>query len=165
MRIGVTGHRSLVDPDAAAAAVDAVLDRLLAEATDENLVVISALAEGADRIVAERVLARPGATLEVVLPLDADDYEDDFTTAESKAAFRALLAQATHVTTTGPDHTDARVSAYERAGRAMVDTSDVVVALWDGKPGRGRGGTAETVAYARAEGKAVEVICVEQGPR
>jgi hypothetical protein len=40
----------------------------------------------------------------------------------------------------------------------MVDVSDIVVALWDGEPARGRGGTADIVAYARAMAKPLLVV-------
>lgn len=165
MRIGVTGHRALVDPDAAARDVDAALDRLLAGDDDVTAEVVSPLAEGADRIVAERVLARPDTTLVAVLPLEVDDYERDFDSPRSRAEFRRLLARAKRVVVTGAGDDGSRVSAYERAGRAVVDASDVVLALWDGEPGRGRGGTAEIVAYARERGVAVEVVHVGQAPR
>ncbi|MEY2438480.1 MAG: hypothetical protein QOF97_3316, partial [Acidimicrobiaceae bacterium] len=55
-----------------------------------------------------------------------------------------------------------REAAYERAGRAVVETSDVLVALWDGGASRGRGGTAEMVAYARERGVPVEVVPVRR---
>ena len=41
---------------------------------------------------------------------------------------------------------------------ATVDGSDVLIAVWDGEPARGRGGTAEVVAYARSLGKPVVLI-------
>jgi hypothetical protein len=34
----------------------------------------------------------------------------------------------------------------------VVDSSDVVIAIWDGEPGNGRGGTAEIYDYARRRG-------------
>jgi hypothetical protein len=47
---------------------------------------------------------------------------------------------------------ETRDEAYERAGRRIIDESDVVVALWNGGPSGGRGGTAEIVEYARDRG-------------
>ena len=44
---------------------------------------------------------------------------------------------------------DSRTEAYEQAGRYIVEHSDVLLAVWDGLPARGRGGTAEIVAWAR----------------
>jgi hypothetical protein len=56
-----------------------------------------------------------------------------------------------------------REEAYERAGHEVVARCDVLIALWDGAPPRGRGGTAAIVEHARALGRRVEVICVERG--
>jgi len=93
LRIGVTGHRRLTDPAALVpgirAAVQGVVERFLGPEAEPALLVISALAEGADRLVAAEVLARPDATMEAVLPLPPGDYLDDFTGDASKAEFTA----------------------------------------------------------------------------
>jgi hypothetical protein len=154
----VTGHRALDDIDSVTGAVDAVLDRLAGGDGGATLEIRSGLAEGADRLVAERVLARAGARLVAVLPLGRDDYASDFETAASRAAFDDLLARAAEVVVVDPAPT--REAAYERAGQAVVDTSDVLLALWDGEESRGQGGTAEIVRYARERGVAVEVVPV-----
>jgi hypothetical protein len=151
-RVGVTGHRALAEPDDVRRRVDAVLDTI-----DAPLTGVSSLAEGADRLVAQAVLDR-GGRLAVVLPLDAADYETDFADAASRAEFRRLLDAATAVTTMPPAAT--REDAYAAAGAAMLAGCDVLLALWDGEPGRGRGGTAEVVAAARAGGRRVEVVTV-----
>jgi len=39
--------------------------------------------------------------------------------------------------------------SYYQAGRWIVDHCDWMVAVWNGLPSRGRGGTADIVAYAR----------------
>ncbi len=44
------------------------------------------------------------------------------------------------------------------ASKLMIDHSDELYAVWDGKPARGYGGTADVVAYARAHGTSVHVI-------
>jgi hypothetical protein len=46
-------------------------------------------------------------------------------------------------------------------GRAVVDRSDVLMAVWDGQPARGLAGTADVGAYARERGVPVEVIWPE----
>ena len=151
VRLGVTGHRAFDDVDGVTAAVDAVLDRL-----DAPLEVRSSLAEGADRLVVERAMRRPGTRLVAVLPLEPDDYEDDFDGTEDE--FRRLLDVAAEVEVVTPQPT--REAAYELAGREVVDGSDVLVALWDRGGSRGQGGTAEIVEYARSKGVTVEVVAV-----
>jgi hypothetical protein len=49
-------------------------------------------------------------------------------------------------------------AAYEEAGRIIVDEGDQVLAVWDGQPADGRGGTGDIVAYALSTGRAVERI-------
>ena len=44
-------------------------------------------------------------------------------------------------------HAPTREAAYEQAGHWIVENSHALVALWDGEPARGQGGTAEIVAY------------------
>jgi hypothetical protein len=161
--VGVTGHRHLARPDAVAAEVDAVLDRL-AGGDGRVLVAVSGLAEGADRLVAQRVLVRPGGRLVALLPLAPVDYVADFADAASVQEFTDLLraADEDEVITGAPSDDWTREAAYERAGHAMLDRCDVLIALWDGTPGRGRGGTADMVFEAGLIGRPVEVITVER---
>ena len=141
LRVGVTGHRYLDSNDPAL--VTAVRENLkLIEsrcrkgtaATPVSLAVVSALAEGADRIVAREGIGR-GASLEVVLPLPLDDYLTDFTSDTSRSEFCTLLVDHASAITELP--AAVREEAYERAGRVIVDRSDVLLALWTGEPARG----------------------------
>ncbi|MDP6454930.1 MAG: hypothetical protein QF898_16625 [SAR202 cluster bacterium] len=155
LRVGVTGHRRLPDDDDLSAQVFRAIDRareLVASSNDlpVRLRVISPIAEGADRLVAHAGLVDDTSELEVPLPMTREQYAEDFETDESKAEFDALLEQADLVTVMSESQT--REEAYERAGRHVVDRCDVLIALWDGEPSRGRGGTAEVVAYARDAG-------------
>jgi hypothetical protein len=150
----VTGHRQLTDPTALVpairAAIEGLIERFLGPGADPALLVVSALAEGADRLVATEVLAVPRAALEAALPLPPAQYADDFSGDVSKAEFSELLGRAESVWLARS--TGTRDEAYERAGRHVVDRADVLIALWDGEPPRGRGGTATVVEYAREQG-------------
>lgn len=169
--IGITGHRQLAEPEHLAAKIDAVIDEIVRQAAftgsprqvltgDKTpplrLVVLSPLAEGADRLVAERVLSLPGSELEVVLPLEETDYEADFADEASKEEFRSFLARAKTVHRL-PGSAD-RKAAYAAAGRFVVDHCDVLIAVWDGRPGDGPGGTADAVAYARSRTRRLSII-------
>jgi hypothetical protein len=177
LRVGVTGHRILEDPAALIPAVHEALRQVKEMAPSPSggglvLIVVSALAEGADRLVAELVLEEPGSRLEAALPLSAADYERDFEDEASRRQFEELLKRSSR-TWIAPA-VGSREEAYERAGCYVVDRSDVLVALWDGEPARGRGGTAAIVAYARdrnvplvlvrTQGKPV-VVSELNGPR
>lgn len=155
--VGVTGHRRLADADRVAAAVGGVCGVLAARVGAHGWRLVSALAEGADRVVADAALAA-GAGLDALLPLDIDDYRTDFTAAGSLAEFDRLLDRAESVAVTGAWPDGSRDRAYANAGAAMLGRCNVLVALWDGAAGRGLGGTAEVVAAALAAG--IETIVV-----
>lgn len=166
LRVGVTGHRDIDQEDPALLeAVRAALELLQSRcrtgtaATPVGLAVVSALAEGADRVVARAAICR-GDSLEVVLPLPAEEYLTDFEPGTSRSEFHSLLGQAAAVTELPAP--GGRDEAYERAGRAVVDRSDVLLALWDGQAARGRGGTAQIVSYARRHGVPVLQIAAER---
>lgn len=136
------------------------MDRILASLDDGEVEVWSSLAEGADRLVATRAMAVAGAELIAVLPLDPDEYRTDFPAGASQAAFDELLGAAARTVVTGPDETGSRTSAYQRAGDVVARSVDVLIAVWDGEPARGRGGTAEIVDVARSAGTDVVVVPV-----
>ena len=112
--------------------------------------VISPLAEGSDRIVAEAGRAI-GADLQCPLPFHADEYSLDFDTSESKQEFNALLAGASAVFECD-GRRNAEGDSYERVGRIVVEQSDFLIAIWDGEPAAGRGGTTQMVEEALAKG-------------
>ena len=150
--IGVTGHRIVDAEPTLITRIRSVIESIremvpTLQNTHLVLSALSPLAEGADRLVARQVLNTPDSMLEVVLPLEKDDYVKDFKTSQSKAEFEHLLSEARHVrqlTATG-----SRDEAYERVGRYTVDHCDVLVAIWDGKHAAGQGGTGDIVQYAR----------------
>jgi hypothetical protein len=146
--IGVTGHRKLENSSALAAQIRRVVEQIAKKDSARILRALSSLAEGADRLVADEILRFPGAELEVALPLPKSEYAKDFASADSRAEFERLLARACRVVELPA--APSRNAAYFNAGRYVVDHCDVLIALWDGKPARGLGGTAEVVEYARS---------------
>jgi hypothetical protein len=178
LRIGVSGHRGPPKlPLEAVAEVRSSVERVLSAIADAahqreagvmlqkrgreavRCTVISPLAEGADRIVAEAGLAA-GFSLEAILPLDKTEYIKDFTTAESRAAFDRLLQRAASVLTLDGS-ADERPRAYEAAGFAMLANVDLLIAIWDGNDAEGIGGTGEIVNRAIADGIPVVWIVPE----
>jgi hypothetical protein len=102
-------------------------------------------------LAATSALAREGWLIHAVLPFDQTAYELDFTAESSVSGsleeFRHLLSKAAKVTTLDgiPGHYD----AYAGLGQVLVDQCDLLIAVWDGKPSRGSGGTANVIALAR----------------
>ena len=111
---------------------------------------ITSLATGADQVFAEVVLELKG-DLEAVIPFP--EYERTFTNEPDLARYRLLKAAAKRVEIL-PD-SGTQDEAYLAAGRRVTDLSDLLVAVWDGQPARGLGGTAEVVDYGARMGKRV----------
>jgi len=152
--IGVTGHRNLETATCLEERIAGILEAITRLApsrkgTPVAMAALSPLAEGADRLVAKEILKREGTPLDVVLPMDKDDYSADFGVAGSRSEFEELLSRARSVRCLSPS--PSRAEAYASAGRYVVDHCDVLIALWDGKPEEGSGGTAEIVRYARTK--------------
>lgn len=147
-RIGVTGHQRLVDPSDWPW-VDAEINRILS-GTPPPLTGFTSLAIGADQVFAEAVLRNRG-DLMVILPFTG--YELVFTEALDKQRFLDLIERASSVEILeGKENEE---EAYLCAGKRVVDESDWVIAVWDGEPAAGRGGTADIVRYALSRRKPV----------
>jgi hypothetical protein len=148
MKIGITGHQrlpQLSDWDW----VNIEMHRVL-EALDPPLIGISSLAAGADQLFAEVVLER-GGRLEVVIPFEG--YENTFTQPEDRETYLSLLASASDVEVL--DKFGSEEEAYLTAGERLVDGSDSLLAVWNGQPAAGLGGTADVVQYARDNQKKI----------
>lgn len=152
--VGVTGHRDLVEVELPVlrARIAELFDYLGTQFPGVPLKAISSLAEGADRLFAVMALERD-IPLVAILPMPADDYEQDFETDDARQGFRRLLAQAEVIELAppaghGPSSTQSgREARYAAAGMFIASHCQVLVALWDGKPPEQRGGTADIVAY------------------
>ncbi len=143
MRVGITGHQRLEDPEAWSWVARVIRDELAAIAPP--LVAVTSLALGADQLLARLALAR-GGTIYAVLPFA--DIERSFS-PEDVSAYRELARQATVEVLAAPGMDE---DAYLAAGKRVVELSDLVLAVWNGKPAKGKGGTADVVAYAISRG-------------
>jgi len=156
--VAVTGHRDLLPAEVPS--IRARVREFLASLRDASpgriVAVMSALAEGADRIVAEEAIAL-GLPLHVPLPMPRELYVADFATPESRAEFDAMCAAAAEVYELPllPGHTPAsiaeqgieRARQYAQAGVFLCAHCHVLLALWDGKPSEQLGGTAQVVRF------------------
>lgn len=150
MRIGITGHSNLT-PDTVHFVAEA-LREVLAGA-GQPLVGLTCLARGADQVFA-RVVLELGGEIEVVLP--ASDYRAQKVKPYNAAEFDDLLGKANAVTTM-PFETSNR-DAYMSASEAVLTGVEAMVAVWDGQPADGHGGTGDVVAAAKDRGLPVTVV-------
>jgi len=167
--VGIVGHRSdrIADPGQVRARIVEIL-LALEEALDKSAVsgfypagrqplrLVSALAEGADRIAAMAAV-EAGIELDIVLPFVPTEYRKDFTDEASRKQFDELLDKSARVLILDGNGAE-RQRAYEAAGMTMLDNCDLLIAVWDGGPGRGRGGTREVIEEAARRTIPVVVI-------
>lgn len=113
---------------------------------------LSSLAEGADQVFAECILDR-GAPLRAVIP--TDHYVKYFR-GRSRATYLKLVDQSRVDKIEGA--LGSEEDAFLKAGKYIVDHSDVIIAVWDQQPAQGKGGTADVVAYAQQRERDVRLI-------
>jgi hypothetical protein len=156
--VGITAHRDLVPGEISGIEkkVQAFFRDLRKDFPDLPLQLLTPLAEGGDQLAA-RVALSLGIPLIVVLPMEQDDYERDFTSEKALSEFRSLLSAAIQVITlprvpadefsTPGDHKVERDRQYAQVGVFISNHCQVLLALWDGKSGRELGGTGQVVHY------------------
>jgi hypothetical protein len=109
------------------------------------IVGVTSLAVGSDQVFARLVLER-GGLIHAVLPFAG--IERSFS-AEDVRAYRELVKRATVEVLDIPGGDE---DAYLAAGQRIVELSDIVLAVWNGLPAKGKGGTADVVDYAMRRG-------------
>lgn len=148
MRAGISGHQRLRNPDDwewVRQEMRACIAHL-----SQPVVGVTSLAIGADTLFAEIVLAL-GGTLEVVVPFSG--YEEKFTSDLDRQNYLSFVARSERVEVLRRHNTDEE--SYYAAGKRVVDLSELVVLVWDGKPAAGLGGTADIAQYAQSQRKSV----------
>ena len=146
-RIGVTGHRRI--PGRVLPGVRAEMRRHLGGALEA----LSCLAAGADQLFADIALDS-GVPVTAVIP--GMDYEAHLDDDAARAGYRRILGACANRVELPPEPT--HEEAYFAAGRWIVDHCDRLIAVWDGRPARGLGGTGDVVAYARRTEVPVTVL-------
>jgi hypothetical protein len=163
----VTGHRAdalSADKQALRAKIAGALDLLAAAAArvvEEStalcapleLRMVSPLADGADQLTAEIALTR-GWQLQAILPFGRSEYRESLESGDARATLDAQIDDAACLLEL-PGSLEQLVEAYVMAGRATIAHCDVLLAIWDGLPPRGRGGTGEIVQLALTKGTPV----------
>src|SRR6266545_3508360 len=149
MRVGATGHQNL-PPGSIARIADDLREQLM---HDSELIGVSSLAAGADQLFASTVLSL-GGQLAVIIP--SQGYERTFDDPAALQQYQLYLKSATTI------HRllfrEPSEAAFFEAGKEVVNRSDRLIAIWDGKPAQGLGGTADVVAYAKGRGVPTKVI-------
>jgi hypothetical protein len=154
--VGFAGHQTITPRtrQLVAGAIKASLQE------ETNPIGVTSLAAGADQLFAQIVLDMGGSII-VILP--AKRYEESFKQQNDLANFRRLLSEAEEVI--AMPFEGASEEAYWAAGQETVRRAHRLLAVWDGEPAGGLGGTADVVQLARDQGKPVTVIWPEGSSR
>jgi len=168
--IGVTGHRDIrkEDEEQLQKSVREVLTGLRDRYPSTPFILLSPLADGADRLVADVALrAQIGVRLIAPLPMPRHMYEHDFDKEpHSLDEFNRLLEQADQwfeipliadeaaASHPGPE----RNRQYEAVGKYIARESQILIALWDGTKSDNIGGTSAIVRF-QTEGLPAEDEC------
>ena len=163
--IGVSGHIDIkaTEKDRLRKQVREVLLSFRSTYPSTPLIVLSPLAEGADRIVAEVALEPAiGARLVVPLPFPREMYEEDFADKASLKEFTELLHREgveQYTIDYAPGNTLEKVATagigrniqYAWMGLHIARHAHVLLALWDEEKNLAVGGTSQVVQF-RLEG-------------
>jgi hypothetical protein len=158
--VGITGHRDLVSEDIPAleGVVGGIFQELREKYRHTPLILLSPLAEGADRLAA-RVALRMGVRLLVPLPMSKALYVRDFETAASRTEFADLLSKADrwYEMPLPPGVTEEQIGEqgpqrdhqYEAAGLHIARGSQILIAMMEEMASSDVlvGGTGQTVSY------------------
>lgn len=177
LTVGITGHRAESLPQGSVERLRQKIREVLLHITEAGAALllreqacfapvpprlrfVSPIADGADQIAAE-VALELGWELQVVLPFSRAEYRASLANEASRERFDGLAERASCLLEL-PGHSQDQLDAYVMTGRATVAHCDLLIAVWDGLPPRGRGGTGEVVQLAITRGTAVIHLPLEE---
>lgn len=147
MKVGITGHQKLGSPDQISK-----LKQLLTQVISEEDITMgyTSLAKGADQLFAE-ILYKAGYPYCVVIP--SENYDTTFEDEETLNKYNAFVQNADKNIVLSFNQPEEQ--AFYDAGKYIVKSSDMMIAIWDGEVAKGLGGTADIVKYCSKLNKKV----------
>jgi hypothetical protein len=140
MKVAITGHQNLGDKDTIGW-LETKLEFKIHQLNVEQG--YSCLAVGADQLFA-KVILKNKIPLVAVIP--SYDYETTFSIS-SISSYKLFLSKASQKFQL--PYKNATETAFYEASKFMLDKCDILIAVWNGKPAEGFGGTADVVNYAK----------------
>jgi hypothetical protein len=98
-----------------------------------------------------KILLKQKIAFTAVIP--CIDYIATFSSSSERAAFEELLRNAADSIVLEFSHPSEL--AFYAAGRFVVESCECLIAVWNGKPAGGLGGTADVVAFALQQHRSV----------
>lgn len=161
LAIGFTGHRKLPDEARCREAIRRVLLEWRAK-TPGVIYGVTSAAAGGDLLFAETCLEL-NLPIRIFLPVPKEKFREDFDELSWERA-ESVFTKALSVEVTGAG--EKLTERYYECGIETVQQSQLLLALWDGEPSQGLGGTADMVHFAREQERPViwihSVTCAVQ---
>ncbi|HEX8396780.1 MAG TPA: hypothetical protein VF644_05105 [Pyrinomonadaceae bacterium] len=147
MKVGITGHQNIGSTSEIKWVENSLIKAIREYKVSEGF---TCLAVGADQLFAE-ILLKESIPCVAIIP--SHNYEKTFENENDYKNYETLLSSAHKVIELNFEK-PSEIAFFE-AGKKVVNCSDIVFAIWDGKPVEGLGGTADVVEYAVMKNKAV----------
>lgn len=146
MKVGITGHQNLGSEEDIAWIATVLVEQIDKYNATHGF---TCLAVGADQLFAS-VLRERGIKYTAIIPCEG--YETTFD-EETLKTYRLLLDSAAD--TLQLPYSKPEEIAFWEAGKRLVEMTDVLIAIWNGAPAKGLGGTGDVVAFSVEKGKTV----------
>ena len=161
--LGATGHRDIAESDHVILkkTICNELQKIAKQCVHSPLILVSGLAEGADRLLALCAL-ECGWHIAAILPLPQSEYEKDFSSQASVDEFRKLLSECVWVKSL--DEKYGRPECYRQMGFELAKQSQILISIWDGNHENGPGGTAEVIRSFRQGLPMTRPLLPDAGP-
>ena len=167
--IGITGHRLLdtnqkvrIKPVIKKALENIMfIERERDSAT--SFVALTPLAEGADSLFAQ-VAVELGIQLHIILPYEKELYKKGFSNDELRHEFDLIYdaVDDNHKRELSQLNGREANQLFLELGMEMVHSTDYLLAIWNEKEAKGKGGTADTVLYGMSKKKNLLLINPEE---
>ncbi len=140
MKVGITGHQDLGSEETISW-LSVTLENVIPQYGID--LGITSLAIGSDQLFTE-ILRKSHIQYIAVIP--CDNYEQTFLDRNKLEKYIDLLQTAS--TTIKLPFDKPTETAFYEAGKRIVQLSDMMIAIWNGLPAKGLGGTGDIVKYA-----------------
>lgn len=144
MKAGITGHQNIEDStkEWLYSSMSLLIKRYNIDYGYSNLAI------GADQLFVE-CLRSLSISFTFILPCML--YDNTFKSIQDKTRYLILKSEANDIIELNYD--EPSEEAFYEGGKKIVDLSEIMFAIWDGKKAKGLGGTGDIVEYSKEKGK------------
>lgn len=147
MKAGITGNQNLGNLETVAWVVENLKNAIAEYQIQHGF---TSLAIGVHQLFTE-TLRELNLSYTAIIP--CREYEKTFQTPETLENYRILRQHETAAMAL--DFGTPTEAAFMAAGKRVIDLADFIIAVWNGQPAKGLGGTGDAVKYVLSQKKSV----------